>query len=297
MMTRLAISPLHCLCVVLGFSLFGIGCSVSPQEGQFACKADKECPKGWRCDIHGDHHCYSDPNQLSKPDESNSSDSTDTNTDTDTDIDAGADTDTGIDSDTNSDTDTDSDTDSDSDSDTDTDMDTDTDTDTDTDSDTDTDTDTDTDSDTDTDTDTDSDMDTNTNADSGIDTDTDSTNSCHLPIALDTFSAIWHGNLDDYSDTFPEISPKSCGSGTIDIWFKLTLNPGDRLTIQETNEADTILRQVMNCNVDDCIQIKDTPERFTIENNSSEISDFYFILTESADNSSPDREVTIEFTL
>jgi hypothetical protein len=38
-----------------------LGCGdVVPEEGQFECSDESECPKGWLCNNEGDGRCYSD---------------------------------------------------------------------------------------------------------------------------------------------------------------------------------------------------------------------------------------------
>jgi len=95
---RTTVLALVAASIVLGAT----ACKLVPQEGQFECADDSDCPREWVCDLE-DHLCYSSA-------QADADAGGDADTDMDTDSDADTDTDTDIDTDADTDTDTDTDT-------------------------------------------------------------------------------------------------------------------------------------------------------------------------------------------
>ena len=54
------------LMLFVGFWTADCG-DIKPEEGQFECEADSDCPPGWFCNLTGDGHCYSDNSRFGEP--------------------------------------------------------------------------------------------------------------------------------------------------------------------------------------------------------------------------------------
>ncbi len=312
--------------IVAWFGLLALtsgSCSVSEEEGQFACAGNADCPAGWRCDVSGDRRCYSPEGKESLWDsETSDSAGTDSGTGTETSgsdsmTDSVSDTiedtgtatedsepgtatgtdDTGMDTGTaTEDTATESATDTDdTGSETET-ADTATET-VDTESETvDTESDTvDTESDTvDTESDTaDTATDTET-VDTGTDTETvTDSSSCASPVAITMYNDVWHGKWTEQGAAFFPAEPNGCGEGGgRDVWFLLTIPAGETITILETTNSEVILRTVADCSATDCMDSASQPERLRLTNSFGAPMDFYLIVSEDPTNTFDDFTVT-----
>lgn len=108
-------------------------------------------------------------------------------------------------------------------------------------------------------------------------------NGCENPVDIAVFDQTWSGNWSDYDSTFEPTG--GCGSGGVDIWFRVMVFGRHRVTVRETTDSEAVLREVESCGSTTCVQYTDQPEMIRLENPGDNDLTFLLVVSESPSNS------------
>jgi hypothetical protein len=77
----------------------------------------------------------------------------------------------------------------------------------------------------------------------------------------------WSGSYDDYGDI--RDAPTGCsGASGPEVWFTADVPDGQIFTFEETSSTDVVLERVASCSSTSCIDYHDTPESFSVYNDT-----------------------------